>query len=197
VLSLITTTVRRRVVLFLGIAALVAAGIGGFVAPLDARTPPMTGTMVKFVPLKKPAPAPETPFISADGRTIKLADLVGKVVLVNFWATWCAPCVAELPSLDRLQADLGGPDFEVLLISIDRGGDRVYEPFLEKLGIRHLSSAGDARGTLLRELKAPGVPVSYVIDADGLIRGTLLGDADWASPEAKALIRHYIDAVST
>ena len=89
----------------------------------SAKTaPPLVGDMVKFVPSDGGRIAPDTPFISAAGEPIKLESYRGKTVLLNFWATWCAPCIKELPALDRLSTELGGDRFEVLLVSIDRGG---------------------------------------------------------------------------
>jgi thiol-disulfide isomerase/thioredoxin len=150
-----------------------------------------------YVALRPPVPVPGTPFISAGGQAIKLADWRGKAVLVNFWATWCAPCVKELPSLDRLQAALGGQDFEVVLVSMDRGGPAVYEPFLEKLGLKHLRSGSDPKGALVRELKAPGIPLTLLVDPRGMVVGKLLGSAEWDSAAAKALIKSYLGNLNT
>jgi thiol-disulfide isomerase/thioredoxin len=170
------------------------------IAPLPGKSPgtslqgpPLQGWMQAFEPYSPPRSAPATPFLSAGGRPIKLADLEGGMVLVNFWATWCGPCIRELPSLAKLQADLGGRDFNVLLVSIDRGGAGVYEPFLtERLGIKNLGSAGDARGELSRAIGMRGLPTSVLIDRHGRMVGKLVGAAEWDSAEAKRLIRYYM-----
>jgi thiol-disulfide isomerase/thioredoxin len=174
----------------LALAGLLFAGLSALAGNAVAE-PPQQGDMVKFVPSSEDRTAPDTPFISAAGEPIKLDSYRGKTVLVNFWATWCPPCVKELPSLDKLNAEMGGKDFEVVLISIDRGGSRVYRPFLEKLGIRNLHSAADTKAALMREFKAPGLPTTYLIGPDGRIRGRLVGDAMWDSAAAKDLIMYY------
>lgn len=171
-------------------AGLLALGLVALAENAGAA-PPQQGDMVKFVPATEDRTAPDTPFISAEGEPIKLDSYRGKMVLVNFWATWCAPCVKELPALDRLNADLGGDDFEVVLISIDRGGARVFEPFMEKLGIETLKSAADSKAALMRAFKAPGLPTTYLIAPDGSIKGRLIGDAEWDSADAKDLIMYY------
>lgn len=180
-----SVTVRK-----IALAALLAAALASQAGRAGAE-PPQQGDMVKFVPSAEDRPAPDIPFISAAGEPIKLDSYRGKTVLVNFWATWCPPCVKELPSLERLNAEIGGPAFEVVLISIDRGGARVYEPFLEKLGIAGLSSAADTKAELMRAFKAPGLPTTFLIGPEGTIRGRLVGDAEWDSAAAKDLIKYY------
>ncbi|HEY9568502.1 MAG TPA: TlpA disulfide reductase family protein, partial [Thalassobaculum sp.] len=128
-----------------------------------------------------------------DGRPIKLDAYRGSLVLLNVWATWCAPCIRELPSLDRLQAELGGERFRVVLLSVDRKGLETAAPFLEKLGIANLRTAADPKSELARALGATGLPTSVLLDADGRIVGRMLGDAEWDSPAAKALLLHYLE----
>jgi thiol-disulfide isomerase/thioredoxin len=185
--------VRFKVLLSAGPLALAALLL---VTPpsVESRVsdPPISGDMIKFVALYPPVPVPETPLIGADGQTIKLADLKGRLVLLNFWATWCAPCVKELPSIDALRRAIEDPDFTVLLVSIDRGGAKVYRPFLGKLGITSVFSASDPRAKLMRALKLPGIPTTLLISPDGLVLGRLIGDAEWDSDAAKALIHHYL-----
>jgi len=187
--------VRFKMVLSAGTLALAALLLTALprVAAI-AADPPISGTMIKFVASDPPVPVPETPFISADGETIKLADLKGRFVLLNFWATWCAPCIRELPSIEALSQAVTDPRFEVMLVSIDRGGAKVHQPFLQKLGITTLSSASDPSAKLLRALKSPGVPVTLLIGPDGMIQGRLIGDAEWDSEPARALIHHYLGA---
>jgi thiol-disulfide isomerase/thioredoxin len=162
---------------------------------VDATTsgPPIKGSMIKFVASDPPVPVPDTPFIGVDGETIKLADYKGRLVLLNFWATWCAPCIRELPSIESLSISIQDDNFMVQLVSIDRGGAKIHAPFLKKLGIGTLGSASDPRAALLRALKGPGIPITLLIDRDGMVIGRLIGDAQWDSPEAKALIRYYLD----
>jgi thiol-disulfide isomerase/thioredoxin len=156
--------------------------------------PPIAGPMIKFVVSNPPVPVPDTPFISADGQTIKLSDFKGRLVLVNFWATWCVPCIRELPSIDNLRRAVSDPRLEIILVSIDRGEAKVHRPFLAQLGITALTSASDSRASLLRTLKGPGIPFTLLISPQSQVLGRLIGDAEWDSPEALALIQYYLDA---
>jgi thiol-disulfide isomerase/thioredoxin len=177
------------------LAFAVAAVLAGAVVAVGAAGGPPTlkGGYGAYEPLPEPKPAPSTAFLDPDGRPIKLDAYRGRLLLVNLWATWCAPCVKELPSLDRLQAALGGDRFQVLLVSVDRKGLEVAEPFLKKLGIEHLRTSADPKSELARAFGTGGLPTSILIDADGRIVGQMLGDAEWDSQAAKALILHYLD----
>lgn len=162
--------------------------------PVAAGGPPtVSGWMQHFSFIDPPRPAPQTPFLVGDGREVALADFRGSVMLVNFWATWCSPCVRELPSLDRLQARLGGEGLLVLAINQDRRGSEVAGPFLKKLGVNQLVVFLDDRMRLGRALGVRGLPWSFLIDRDGNVIGELAGYAKWDTPEGLALIRHYMD----
>jgi thiol-disulfide isomerase/thioredoxin len=154
---------------------------------------PADGDMVNFIEQIPPKPAPNTPFISPDGKIINLHDLKGTWMLLNFWATWCAPCVRELPSIYELQKNTITNKFKVLLISIDKAGRQTYEPFLENLNLQALKSASDPRSKLMRSLKLTGVPTTLLLDPSGHIVGRLTGDANWSSRSAKTLINYYIN----
>ncbi|MGH6959882.1 MAG: TlpA family protein disulfide reductase, partial [Dongiaceae bacterium] len=162
--------------------------------PAADAGPPLAGTVADFTVSMPPRPAPASAFQDAQGREIRLADFAGRVVLVNLWATRCAPCVDELPALDRLQAELGGDDFMVLALSLDHLGSEVVPPFLAKLGIEHPGIYLDPQRAIGRELGVEGLPTTLLLDRQGRIVGMLLGAAAWDAPEAKALIRHYISA---
>lgn len=142
-------------------------------------------------------PIKKAPFAAVDDENGKPVDLPerlkGKVVLLNFWATWCAPCVFELPTLDKLQAEMGGPKFEVVAVSVDLRGMEKVGPFWKEKGYQHLAIRLDQRSALMRAFGAHGLPTSFLIDHEGNVVGYLEGHADWASPEAKALIQHYLD----
>ncbi|MGH6912944.1 MAG: TlpA disulfide reductase family protein [Kiloniellales bacterium] len=138
-------------------------------------------------------PAPQQAFTDLSGRPLRLADYRGKLVLINVWATWCLPCVQEMPSLDRLQADLGDQGLVVLALSIDRGGANVVAPFLARHDLRNLAIGLDPKSTVFRALGgARAVPSSYLIDPEGRIVGEMEGAAEWDGPDAKALIEHYL-----
>jgi thiol-disulfide isomerase/thioredoxin len=155
--------------------------------------PPRTGWMANFTPSEVPAPAPETPFTDVEGRRRTLADFRGKVVLVNFWATWCGPCVREMPSLQRLAAQFAGDTFAVLALSQDRRGWEVMTPFLARLGLEGLPVFHDEKGSAAGALKVQGLPTTVLFDRSGRELGRLVGPAEWDAPEAVALVRHYLD----
>jgi len=142
-------------------------------------------------------PLKKAPFAAVDdekGKPVDLAQrLTGKVAVVNFWATWCAPCVTELPTLDRLQGELGGDRFEVVAVSVDLKGIEKVGPFWKEKGYKHLAILLDQRGTMMKAFGTRGLPTTFLVDHEGNIVGYLEGHADWASPEAKALIRHYLE----
>ena len=154
--------------------------------------PPNVGAMEKFIPTTPPVLSPDVAFISPEGVPIKLADKRGRVLLVNFWATWCAPCIRELPALAALQRRLAGHDADVMLISVDRKGGKDPAAFLTQLGINDLQSAWDPTNQLIRAFGARGLPVTYMIDRDGMIQGQVTGDAEWDSAEAEALAQYYV-----
>lgn len=129
-------------------------------------------------------------FTDTEGALVTLMDKRGRVVLMNFWATWCPPCVREMPSLDRLQAKFHKNVFEAVLISEDRdaGGIR---PFYERLGLKNLAGYHDPHMRLSRELKVSGLPTTLLIDSHGNEVGRVVGPAEWDSPAALELIRRY------
>lgn len=158
-----------------------------------AAPPAFSGGFGPYEPAENPAPTPDVAFLDANGDPIKLDDYRGRVILLNFWATWCAPCVKELPALAALEEDIGGEDFAVLLVSVDRGGAAQTKPFLADLGVTGLDSALDTESALARAMGAQGLPTTFVIDREGLVRGRLQGDAEWNSGPAQDLIRYYIN----
>lgn len=145
-------------------------------------------TMPHFRSDPQPAPVPSFAFQAPDGKPLNLHAFAGKVVLVNLWATWCPPCVHEMPALDRLQAALGGQDFQVVDISIDRGGAPVVNAFFAGHGLTHLKPYLDPSGDAVSALHLRGVPTSILIDRNGKELGRLEGGAPWDGPAARALI---------
>jgi thiol-disulfide isomerase/thioredoxin len=128
-----------------------------------------------------------------EGMPVSLADFRGRVILLNFWATWCAPCVAEMPSLDRLEAMLGGKDFTVIALSEDLSPTAIG-PFFSEHGLTRLRRYHDPAGALARAFSLRGLPTTVLIDREGRVLGRFEGPAEWDSPEAVALIRHAIGA---
>jgi thiol-disulfide isomerase/thioredoxin len=144
-----------------------------------------------------PKPVPELTFFDAAGNEVRLADFQGEVVVLNLWATWCAPCRREMPSLDRLQAADGGDGLEVIALSLDRGDVAKIREFFEELGISSLAIYHDPQARASRELGAPGLPTTIVIDRAGQEVGRLLGPAEWDSDEALAVIKALLGASGT
>ena len=161
-------------------------------APLPAgpgRNVLSTGQVAGFVFKSAPEKLPTAPFVDAEGRERTLADWKGKVVLLNLWATWCAPCRKEMPALDRLQADLGSEKFEVVAVSVDRTGIEGARKFLGEINVMRLAVLADPTARMATTLKAIGLPATLLIDAEGHEIGRMVGPAEWDAPEAKALIR--------
>jgi thiol-disulfide isomerase/thioredoxin len=136
-----------------------------------------------------PRPLPAFAFTDAHGREHGVADFRGQVLVINLWATWCPPCVAEMPTLDRLQAMLAGIGVRVLALSQDRGGAPVVTRFYEQTGVRHLGIWLDPRGGAARTLGARGLPTTLVVTRDGREAMRLVGEAEWDAPEMVRLIR--------
>lgn len=147
---------------------------------------------VEFRLPKDPPPLKDLQFVDADGRERTIADFRGKILLVNIWATWCAPCRLEMPSLDRLQAKLGGTEFQVIALSVDAGGLPDVKRFYARLGLRHLGIFVDPSGRTMPGLKVSGLPTTLLIGRDGREIGRTAAPADWDQPEALTLIRRHL-----
>ncbi|MCH8002303.1 MAG: TlpA family protein disulfide reductase [Proteobacteria bacterium] len=176
--------------------ALILAGVqAGAQTPAAAgQAPPLLGAFGdNFTLFDPPVPAPPEAFAALDGAPVRLADFKGRVVVLNFWATWCAPCVREMPSLDRLQAALEDRGLAVLAVSIDRGGAKVIRPFAKRLGLERLGLYHDPKGALFKAFGVTGLPTTFLIDRRGQIVGAYPGAAEWDEPEARALIEHYLN----
>lgn len=177
-----------------GLGALVAHRSAPFsapAAPAAANRQPEAAGEGEFSLLDPPRPAPELGFTTRDGTPRRLADFRGRVVLVNLWATWCGPCVEEMPSLDRLQAKLGSA-ITVLAISEDRRGESAVAPFLAKLKLGHLAVYLDPKNGAIKAFGVQGLPTSYLITSDGRVRAVLEGSADWDNPAMMARLKPYL-----
>ena len=151
------------------------------------------GEMRKLVLHEEARPAPDTAFTDVDGLEETLADSDGKVRLVNFWATWCAPCRQEKPALDALQQDLGGEEFAVIAVATGRNSPEAIVRFNEEVGVTALDTHLDPRSALAAAMNIPGLPVTVVLDRDGNEIGRLMGGADWDSASARAIVQRLID----
>ena len=175
-----------------GAAIVVAAAVYARFDSRAADRPPLDGAMESFVVRSTPTPVPEISFVDHDGQARTLADFRGRVVLLNFWATWCEPCVKEMPSLARLQAALAGQPFMVLALSQDRGGLPRVERFYREHALTGLDRFADKTSAAGRSFKLRGLPTSVLLDTQGRELGRLEGASDWSSPEALALMRFYL-----
>lgn len=159
-------------------AKAVGEAAGGEVAAMLAADPPQGLRMLGF----------DDP----EAQPMTLSDRAGKVLLVNLWATWCAPCRAEMPALDALQKARGGDDFEVVAVNIDTGDDTKPKAFLAETGVTSLAYYRDRTMGIFNDLKtrglALGLPVTLLVDRDGCLLAHMNGPADWASGDAAALI---------
>jgi len=136
----------------------------------------------------------EAEFRNASGEHLTLADFRGRVVLLNLWATWCGPCRAEMPALDRLQAMHQRDGLAVLAVSVDKGGSAAVQHFFEQRGFHNLALYLDADGATVRAFGARRIPTTLIIDRDGNVVGSLVGAKHWDSPETAALIRRYLES---
>ncbi len=147
-----------------------------------------------FVPLHEtPQSLTDISFQDETGSPLQLSDWRGKIVLLNVWATWCGPYREEMPTLDRLQEKLDGERFDVLALSIDRGGIGVVQEFYDEIGLQHLRIRIDPTTRASRDMKVFGLPTTLLIGPDGKELGRKVGPAEWDAPEAIAFFRNIID----
>ena len=178
--------------------SLLALGLLAVFWPTDSswaswheNAPAFGGLMRDFVTLKNPRPAPDYAFSGPSGKSLVFGDFRGKVVLLNFWATWCPPCLEEMPSLDRLQGRLGGDRFEVLALSLD-DSRYIVNKFFAEFGIDHLAIYMDIGENAMQVFAVGGLPTSLIIGPEGNLLGGLAGPAEWDSAEAEALMSYFM-----
>ena len=159
----------------------------------DVGAPLLKGSVARFKLDRPPKPMPEFAFTDADDKPVKLADYKGKAVLLNFWATWCAPCVKEMPSLDKLQAAMGeavGKDkFLVLPLSLDGPSRPRVKPFYANKKLDNLGIYFDKGRKAMSVLDIGILPTSILVDSEGRELGRIEGEAEWDTPEAIALMK--------
>jgi thiol-disulfide isomerase/thioredoxin len=172
-----------------GTSAIVAGETPVSEAPGSAAPP--DEALGKFTALGAPRPAPEVTLTAQSGNSVALDSLRGQPVLINFWATWCAPCIAEMPSLVRLQAKLGS--LKILAVSEDRQGAAVVDPFVTKNGVEKLAIFLDPKNDVGHAFEVEGLPTSVLIGADGREVATLEGAAQWDSAAMLATLKPYVD----
>ncbi|MEM6664318.1 MAG: redoxin domain-containing protein [Pseudomonadota bacterium] len=150
------------------------------------------GDMGKLVFHKEARPRIEEVFRDKYGNAISVADYAGKVVVLNFWATWCPPCRAEMPGIDRLAGEMGGDDLAVLALSTDRFEIDRVEAFFQEINVQHLPLIQDRSSKVARRAGVLGLPVTIVLDREGREIARMQGEAEWDGPNAKAMIEKII-----
>jgi len=177
-----TRSTRRYVIL--ASAGFLIAGLSAAAVTAALRSERPSGAA------RSRAPSPvQLQFENEGGRALNLADFRGKALLVNLWATWCVPCREEMPTLDRLQAQLGGPEFGVLALSLDRGGAEVVRSFFDEIGVTNLSIHLIDIEEVQSEIGLIGLPTTLLLDREGREVSRLIGPAEWDSPERIASVR--------
>ena len=151
------------------------------------------GHVAAMASASEATPLQSLSFAGPGGETMTLGDMSGKTVLVNLWATWCAPCREEMPALDELQAELGDDDFEVVAINIEGGDDTKPKKFLNDIGVSNLDFYRDNTmgvfNTLKKDGLAFGLPVTLLVDDKGCLLASMNGPAHWSGDDAKTYIR--------
>ena len=147
----------------------------------------------EFIPVTPSQPAPEVSFTDADGKPASLADFTGKPAVVNLWATWCQPCLREMPALERLQSNLAGK-LTVAAVSEDRAGAKLVGPFVAAMGLRQLKIYLDPKAGLGHAFNARGLPTSIVIDAEGRVVGRIEGAAEWGSAKMMDVLKPLLES---
>lgn len=168
------------------------AACAGREAALQAVDAAAQGEVAAMMAASPPRQLSDLAFNGPDGTPMTLADFSGRTVLMNLWATWCAPCRHEMPALNQLQHELGDETFEVVAVNVDTGGDEKPLAFLKETGVDALAFYRDNTLGLFNDLKrrglALGLPVTLLIDGDGCMLAHMNGPAEWASEDARGLI---------
>jgi thiol-disulfide isomerase/thioredoxin len=165
-------------------------GASPALADMAAAMAARDGDMKKLIFHEAPKPVGTAEFqLADDAGTATLADYKGKTVVLNFWATWCAPCRKEMPQLSALQAEFGGPDFEVVTIATGRNSPMGIKKFFAEIGVDNLPRHQDPRQSLAAQMAVFGLPITVILNPEGEEIARLRGDADWSSESALAVIR--------
>ena len=172
-------------ILYTGLVALANPAL----ADLTKAEAMRDGDMKKLTFHAEPQAAGTAEFTTFDGEPLSLKQYEGKWVLLNFWATWCAPCRKEMPMLSELQSEFGGDDFEVVTIATGRNPPPAMKSFFEEIGVDNLPLHRDPKSGLAREMSVLGLPITVILNPEGQEVARLRGDADWASDNAKDILR--------
>ncbi len=195
------TIIIRTMLGLMSVLAVLVAGLFLFVKGAPAGggadfAPFLKGELATFAMAEEITAAPEVIFVDGDGQEKSLADYRGKVILLNLWATWCAPCLHEMPTLDRLKAEMASDDFDVLAVSVDRAGVEKSREFLDRTGAQHLDLLVDAAMGFNFAFSAYQLPTTILLGRDGIEIGRMAGDTKWDAREVKLFLAAVIDATA-
>lgn len=183
----------RLAVLTIGAAILVIVAISRPHASVEADKCAEPGKqLAAFDAVSPPASMTETAFFDATGKPLSIADFKGRGVVMNFWATWCVPCVKEMPALSRLKQMVSGDGVDVLALSIDRAGAKIVKKFLKRNNISNLDILIDKKSAVMRKNKITGLPTTLLIDPEGMVRGRVQGKAEWDHPQVVSFLKRCI-----
>jgi len=185
----------RRWFLSAGLAAWASCWVGGMNSPAAsarARTLDVsTGHNITA------APSMSQPVTDEDGKPFTIDSLRGRPLLINFWASWCAPCIVEMPSLQMAAEQLLSDGIDVVLISVDRGGVNKALPLLRANGVTTPRLGFDPKAALSREMGVTGLPTSFLLSADQQRCAVYVGPREWHEDQMQAEIRGFVTAAST
>ncbi|MGD8242039.1 MAG: TlpA disulfide reductase family protein [Desulfobacterales bacterium] len=177
------TGVKTMILIFLLIVGI------GIIVLLKAKDDSMS--LTGQTRLGKGAKAPDFTLPGLDGKMVRLADQKGKVVFLNIWATWCPPCVDEMPSMEKLHQQLKGEEFKILAVSIDKNGAEAVLPFMKKHNLS-FTALIDSKESLKYKYQTTGVPETFIIDRNGVIVEKVIGPRDWAAPDVIGYFRNLV-----
>ncbi len=158
-------------------------------ADVEAAKAAATGDMRKLVFLEEPIAGGAADFMTFDEEPLNLSDWQGKWVVLNFWATWCAPCRKEMPMLSGLQEELGSDTFEVVTVATSRNPPAKMKDFFDEIGVENLPLHRDPKSLLARSMGVLGLPATVILNPEGMEVARMTGDADWSSDEARAVLQ--------
>ncbi|MCD1626179.1 MAG: TlpA disulfide reductase family protein [Paracoccaceae bacterium] len=176
--------ILRQIVLYTALAF----GANTATADMAAVESLREGDMKKLTFHSAPQAVSTQPFATWEGGEGYLADYAGKYVVLNFWATWCAPCRKEMPQLSELQTELGGDGFEVVTIATGRNPPQAMQRFFEEIGVDNLPLHMDPKQQIARDMAVLGLPITVILNPEGQEIARMRGDADWSSDSAKAIV---------
>ncbi|MDT3275930.1 TlpA disulfide reductase family protein [Shewanella sp. SP2S2-4] len=187
---------KRKVITALMLSSLfslLAGGVAHAYPGMQQTTKPMESTVDLINVLPKTFPIEPVTFNDVDGKTIDFSQFKGKIIMVNMWATWCPPCVRELPAIERLATKFKAEDFVLLPISIDAEGKQQVQPFLSSLGMPNFNSYYDQPQSLGDVFPLDTIPATFILDQQGQLIAFVRSYVDWDDAKAVSLIQGFID----